>query len=325
MIRREFIALAGGAAVAWPLGAGAQQSEKVWRIAFFSAAAGPNYLADAFRQGLRDIGYVEGRNLVIDYRWMAGREDHYPDVARELSDGRIDLIVTAGHPPALAAKSATSQIPIVALAVVDPVGSGLVTSLSHPGGNFTGLSLEVTPETNAKMIQLLIEADPAVTRVGVLWNSANPGSGVYLDAVRQAAQPLRVALEAYDVRRAEDVDVAFRALDGSVEGLVVFPEPLLWTHRRHIVDAARAGRLPTIFGYRDAAEMGGLMSYGPDLVDLFKRGAGYVDKILKGAKPADLPVQQPTTFELVVNLKTATALGLTIPPSILARADEVIE
>ena len=297
----------------------------MWRIAFFSVAAGPNYLADAFRQGLRDVGYVEGRNLVIDYRRMAGREDHYGDMARELSDGSIDLIVTAGHPPALVAKAATSQIPIVALAVVDPVGSGLVASLSHPGGNFTGFSLEVTPETNAKMIQLLIEAVPAVTRVGVLWNSANPGSSFYLDAVRQAVQRLGVGMEAYDVRRAEDVDLTFQALNGRVEGLVVFPEPLLWTNRQHIVDAANEERLPTIFGYRDAPEIGGLMSYGPDLVDLFKRGADYVDKIIKGAQFADLPVQLPTKFELVINLKTAKALGLRVPQSILARTDEVIE
>jgi putative tryptophan/tyrosine transport system substrate-binding protein len=161
------------------------KAEKVWRIAFFSVAAGPDYLADAFRQGLGDLGYVEGRDLTIDHRWMAGREDHYRDVARELSDGTIDLIVTTGHPAALAAKAATSRIPIVALAVVDPVGSGLAASLPHPGGNLTGFSLEVTPETNAKMIQLLIEADPAITWVGALWNSSNPGSTVYLDAMRQ--------------------------------------------------------------------------------------------------------------------------------------------
>jgi putative tryptophan/tyrosine transport system substrate-binding protein len=218
MRRRSFITLVGAATAAWPLGAAAQQVEKVWRIAFFSAAAGPNYLADAFRQGLRDLGYVEGRNLVIEYRWMAGREENYGDVARELSNGMVDLIVTAGHPPALAAKEATSQIPIVALAVVAPVGSGLVASLSHPGGNFTGFSLEVTPETNAKMVQLLIEAVPAVTLVGVLWNSANPGSSLYLDSVRQAAQRLRVGMEAYDVRRAEDVDVTFQELDGRLRG-----------------------------------------------------------------------------------------------------------
>jgi ABC-type uncharacterized transport system substrate-binding protein len=313
-----------GGALAAVLTPPAAKAEKVWRIAFFSVAAGPNYLADAFRRGLRNLGYTEGRNLVIDYRWMAGHEDHYRDVASDLSEGKVDLIVTAGHPPALAAKGAASQIPIVALAVVDPVGSGLAASLPHPGGNLTGFSLEVTPETNAKMLQLLIEADPAVTRAGVLWNSANPGSGVYLDAVRQVAASLRVAVEAYDVRRGEDLDVTFRSLNGHVDGLVVFPEGLLWTYRRQIVDAARAARLPTIFGYRNAAEIGGLMSYGPDLVELFRRGADYVDKIIRGASPADLPLQQPTKFELVINLDTAQALGLTIPPSLLARADQTI-
>ncbi|HYZ39482.1 MAG TPA: ABC transporter substrate-binding protein, partial [Stellaceae bacterium] len=268
MIHRRAI-LSGALAIV--LAPAVAKAEKIWRIAFFSVAAGPNYLADAFRQGLRDLGYVEGRNLVIEYRWMAGREDHYSDVAHELSDGKIDLIITAGHPPALAAKAATSQIPIIALAVVDPVGSGLAASLSHPGGNLTGFSLEVTPETNAKMVQLLIEADPAVARVGVLWNSANPGSGIYLDAVRQVADSLKITVATYDVRSAGDVDAAFRSLNGHVDGLVVFPEGLLWTHRRQIVDAARAARLPTIFGYRNAAEIGGLMSYGPDLVDLFRR------------------------------------------------------
>ena len=172
--------------------------------------------------------------------------------------------------------------------------------------------------------RFLPEADRAVTRVGVLWNSANPGSGVYLDAMRQMADSLKVAITAYDVRRAEDIDLAFRSLNGQVDGLAVFPEGLLWTHRRQIVENARGARLPTIFGYRDAAEIGGLMSYGPDLVDLFRRGASYVDKIIRGASPADLPIQQPTKFELVINLDTAKALGLTIPASLLARADQTI-
>jgi len=294
------------------------QAENARRIAFFSAAAGPNYLADAFKLGLRDAGYVEGRNLTIEYRWMGGREKDYSDIAGELAQLKVDAIVTAGHPAALAAKSATSLIPIIALAVVDPVGSGLAESLSHPGGNVTGFSLETTPQTNAKMIQLLNEAISGVTQVGVLWNSANPGSRVYLDAMRDAAEPLRVMLKVHDVRRAEDIDLAFRALEGSVEGLVVFPEPLMWTQRRHIVDMARAARLPTIYGWRAATEIGGLMSYGPDLIDLFKRGAAYVDKVLKGAKPADLPIQQPTKFELVINLNTARALGVDVPPTMAA-------
>jgi putative ABC transport system substrate-binding protein len=189
----------------------------------------------------------------------------------------------------------------------------------------TGFSLEVTPETNAKMVQLLHEAVPDVTRMGVLWNSANPGSRFYLGAVEHAAQSLKITLKVCDVQKAEDIDVAFGSLHGSVDGLIVFPEGLLWTYRSHIVQAARDIQLATIFGYRGAVEMGALMSYGPDLFELFKRGAGYVDKILKGAKPADLPIQEPTKFELVINLKTANALKIRVPPTLLALADEVIE
>jgi putative tryptophan/tyrosine transport system substrate-binding protein len=298
------------------------QAENARRIAFFSAASGPNYLADAFKLGLQDAGYIEGRNLTIEYRWVGGREKDYRDIASELAQLKVDAIVTAGHPAALAAKSATSQIPIVALAIVDPVGSGLAESLSRPGGNVTGFSLESTPQTNAKMIQLLSEAISGLTRVGVLWNSANPGSRVYLDAMREAAEPLGVILQVHDVRSAEDIDLAFHALKGNAEGLVVFPEPLMWTKRQHIVDMARAAGLPTIYGWRAATEIGGLMSYGPDLVDVFKRGAGYVDKVLKGAKPADLPIQQPTKFDLVINLNTAKALGVDVPSTMVA---DVIE
>jgi putative ABC transport system substrate-binding protein len=274
---------------------------------------------------LKELGYSEGSNLSIQYRWMAGHESQYDDVAREVAESEPDVIVTAGHPPAVAAKKATAQIPIVALAVVNPVGGGLVASIPHPGGNLTGFSLEVTPETNAKMVQLLHEAVPDITRMGVLWNSANPGSRFYLDAVENAAQSLKITLKACDVQKAEDIDVAFRSLHGSVEGLIVFPEGLLWTNRNHIVQAAREVQLATIFGYRGAVEMGALMSYGPDLFDLFERGAGYVDKIIKGAKPADLPIQEPTKFELVINLGTAKALNISLPPTLLARADQVIE
>jgi ABC-type uncharacterized transport system substrate-binding protein len=294
------------------------QAESARRIAFFSAAEGPNYLADAFKLGLRDAGYVEGGNITIEYRWMGGREKDYPAVAGELAQLKMDAIVTAGHPAALAAKSATSLVPIIAFAVVDPVGSGLAESLSRPGGNVTGFSLESTPQTNAKMIQILKAALPGVKRIGVLWNSANPGSRVYLDAVHDAAEPLGVVLKVHDVRRPEDIDLALQALEGNAEGLIVFPEPLMWTQRQHIVDKARAARLPTIYGWRAATEIGGFMSYGPDLVDVFKRGAGYVDKVLKGAKPADLPIQQPTKFELVINLKTARALGVDVPPTMVA-------
>ncbi|MBH5397980.1 ABC transporter substrate-binding protein [Bradyrhizobium sp. CNPSo 4010] len=308
-----------------PQSVSAQQSGKVWRVVFFSVAAGPNPLADSFRRGLKELGYSEGHNLAIQYRWMAGHESQYEEVARELAESEPDVIVTAGHPPAVAAKKAIVQTPIVALAVVNPVGGGLAASISHPGGNLTGFSLEVTPETNAKMLQLLHEAAPKITRIGALWNSANPGSRFYLDAVERAAQSEKLTLNAYDVRRAEDIDVVFRSLRGNVEGLIVFPEGLLWTYRRNIVEAAREAQLATIFGYRDATEMGAFMSYGPDLVDLFKRGAAYVDKIIKGVKPAELPIQQPAKFELVINIKTANALKVVVPPSLLARADEVIE
>jgi putative tryptophan/tyrosine transport system substrate-binding protein len=325
MIDRRSLVMSGVATVLVPPSVRAQRSGKVWRVVFFSVAAGPNPLADAFRRGLNELGYSEGRNLSIQYRWMAGHESQYDDVARELAESEPDVIVTAGHPPAVAAKKATAQIPIVALAVVNPVGGGLAASISHPGGNLTGFSLEVTPETNAKMLQLLHEAAPKITRIGALWNSANPGSRFYLDAVSHAAQSVNLTLKAYDVRRAEDIDVVFHSLRGSVEGLIVFPEGLLWTYRRNIVDAAREAQLATIFGYRDAVEMGALMSYGPDLVDLFKRGAAYVDKIIKGAKPAELPIQQPAKFELVINVKTANALNIGVPPTLLARADEVIE
>lgn len=325
MIDRRSLVMGVATTTVMPLSVRAQRSPKVWRVVFFSVAAGPNPLADSFRRGLNDLGYSEGRNLSIQYRWMAGHESQYDDVARELAESEPDVIVTAGHPPAVAAKKATAQIPIVALAVVNPVGGGLVASISHPGGNLTGFSLEVTPETNAKMLQLLHEAAPKITRIGALWNSANPGSRFYLDAVTHAAQSVNLTLKTYDVRRAEDIDVVFHSLRRSVEGLIVFPEGLLWTHRRKIVDAAREAELATIFGYRDAVEMGALMSYGPDLVDLFKRGAAYVDKIIKGSKPAELPIQQPAKFELVINVKTANALNIGVPPTLLARADEVIE
>lgn len=301
-----------------PLSVRAQRSAKLLRIVFFSVAAGPNPLADAFTRGLNELGYIDGRNLSIQYRWMAGHESQYDDVARELAKSEPDVIVTAGHPPALAAKKATAQVPIVALAVVDPVGSGLAASIPHPRGNLTGFSLEVTPETNAKMLQLLHEAVPKITRVGVLWNSA-------IDAVEHAAQSQEITLKTYDVRRPEDIDVAFHSLHEAIEGLIVFPEGLLLTYRRHIVDSARAEHLATIFGYRGAVEMGALMSYGPDLADLFKRGAAYVDKIIKGAKAADLPIQEPTKFELVINVKAANALNISVPPTLLARADGVIE
>ena len=323
MIDRRSLVMGGVASMLVPSSVRAQRSGKVWRIVFFSVAAGPNPVADAFRRGLSELGYVEGSNLAVEYRWMGGHENQYDEVARQVAESQPDIIVTAGHLLNVAAKKATAQIPIVALGG-NPVAADLAASIAHAAGNLTGISLDVTPETNGKMLELLHEAAPRIIRIGALWNSAMPDSRIYLDAAEQAARSLNVALNAYDVRRAEDIDVVFHALRGSVDGLIVFPQGL-WTYRQHMVDAAREAQLPAIFGFRDTVEMGALMSYGPDVIDLFRRGATYVDKIIKGAKPADLPIQQPTKFELVINVRTTSALNISIPPALLSRADEVVE
>jgi ABC-type uncharacterized transport system substrate-binding protein len=323
MNRRSFIAGLALTGATHPMLA--QQAAKVWRVAFFTVASGPNYLSEALLKGLRELGYAEGQNLLIEYRWMGGRENQYNAVAQELAKANFDLIITAGHAIALAAKKATSVTPIVALALVDPVQFGLADSLGRPGGNLTGLSEDVSPETSVKMIQLLRDAVPSVVRVGVLWHSANPGSAVFREAMHNATYPTGISLKFQDVQQAVDIQPTISALASNIDGLVVFTESFMWTYRREIVEAVKAARVPTIHGFRDSAEIGGLMSYGPDLVDVFQRGAAYVDKILKGANPADLPIERPTKFELAINVQTAKALGLTIPSMLLARADEVIE
>jgi putative ABC transport system substrate-binding protein len=307
-----------------PLSVRAQRSGKLRRIVFFSIAAGPNPVADAFLRGLSELGYVEGSNLAVDYRWMGGHENQYDEVARQVAESRPDIIVATGSILVSAAIKATAQIPIVALGFNNPVSAGLATSIAHPAGNVTGFTLELTPETNAKMVELLHEAAPKIIRIGVIWNSALPDGRIYLEAAERAGRSLNVALNAYDVRRTEDIDVVFRALRGSVDGLVVYPQGL-WTYRKRMVDAAREAQLPAIFGYRDTVEMGALMSYGPDVIDLFRSGATYVDRIIKGAKPADLPIQQPTKYELVINVKAASALNISIPQALLSRADAVVE
>ncbi|MGY8679366.1 ABC transporter substrate-binding protein [Bradyrhizobium sp. UFLA05-153] len=321
MIDRRSLVMGGVAAMLVPSSLRAQRPGKVWRIVFFAIGAGPNPVVDAFRHGLSELGYVEGSNLAVEYRWMGGHEDQYDEVARQVVESQPDIIVTAGSLLTVAAKKATAQIPIVAL---NSLGAALTASIAHPAGNLTGFNMEVTPETNAKMLELLHEAAPKIIRIGVLWNSAMPDGRIYLDAAEKAARSLNVALNAYDVRRTEDIDVVFHVLRGSVDGLIVFPQGL-WTYRQRMVDAAREAQLPAIFGYRDTVKMGALMSYGPDVIDVFRRGATYVDKIIKGAKPADLPIQQPTKFELVINVKTASALNISIPPALLSRADEVVE
>ncbi len=329
-MRREFLGVLGGAAAAWPLGASAQQAAKVPRIGYLAAnlATAPQ-LTEAFRQGLYDLGYVEDRNVVIEYRDAEGKLERLPALATDLVALKVDVIVTAvGTYAALVAQQATRMLPIVFIAVGDPVTSGLVTSLARPGGNVTGLSL-LFPELVGKCLEYLKQTVPGVSRVTVLWE---PGAVAertekdILKAAEVAARALGVRPQFIEARGPVDIDRAFSEMTRAHAGaLIVLSTPMFASERRHLVDLAAKNRLPTVFSFREYVDAGGLMSYGPKLADLFHRAATYVDKILKGAKPADLPVEQPTKFELVINLKTAKALGLRIPPVLLARADEVIE
>ena len=308
-----------------PLGSGAQQPARVPRIGFLSLYSRPQPVHEAFLQGLREFGYVEGRTIAIEYRWAGLNPDRLREAAAELARLPVDLIVTTGgNTPPLVAKNATRTIPIVFI-VGDPVRSGLVASLAKPGGNLTGLSLQVT-ELNAKRLGLLKEAVPDVSRVAVLANPATPLRGPSLQEVEAAARVLGVQLRVLDARAPAEFESAFSAMTRErVGALLVLSDAMFYDQRRRIVDLAAKSRLPGTYHRREFAEAGGLMSYGTNLADIYRRLAIYVDKILKGAKPADLPVEQPTKFELVVNLKTARALGLTVPPSILLRADQVIQ
>jgi len=329
MERRTFMVLLSSGLLAAPFTVDAQQAGKVSRIGYLSAGSGTSSnprLIEAFRQGLRELGWVEGQNLVIEYRWAEGRFDRLPDLAAELVRLKVDLIVAAPAAPALAAKNATGTIPVVFMGAADPVGVGLVASLARPGGNVTGLSYSVGSSIFAKDLELLKEAVPKVRRVAVLSNPANPGQPLAISYVKDAARSLGLQLQLVEARGPEDFDGAFAAMARERAGaLFVLQDPAYISHRARLVGLAANNRLPTILTQREDAEAGGLMSYGPRLSDLWRRAATYVDKILKGAKPGDLPVEQPTKFELVINLKTAKALGLTIPPALLQRADEVIQ
>jgi putative tryptophan/tyrosine transport system substrate-binding protein len=328
MRRIGLVILAVSLALA-PLEAEAQQAAKVPRIGYLglNRAAYP-HLHEAFLQGLRDLGYVEGRNVVIEYRDAEGKSERLPALAAELVALKVDVIVAPSTLPALAAKQATRTLPIVFASVSDPVSSGLATSLARPGGNLTGLS-DLTPELVGKCLELLKQAVPGVGRVAVLWQ---PGAfderteKDMLKATEVAARALGVRLQFVEARGPDDFDRAFSDMTSARGGaLTVLPTAMFFNERRRLVDLAAKYRLPTVFGYREGVDAGGLMSYGPSIPDLWRRAATYVDKILKGAKPADLPVEQPTKFELVINLKTAKALGLTIPQTLLQRADQVIE
>jgi putative ABC transport system substrate-binding protein len=324
MERRTFLAVVPGSLLAVPFSAAAQQAAKGWRIGVLSTADGPEW--DAFRQGLRDLGYIEGQNISIAYRWHAGKFDQLSALAAELVDLKVALIVTSAPQPTRAAKAATATIPIVFVSVGDPVRLGLVESLARPGGNVTGFQTIVQGGFGGKQLELLKEAAPAIARVAVLIVPANPLHRPFFQETASAADALKLKLQVVEARSAEDLDSAFEtAIRERADAMHVYGDSITFLHRRHIAELALKSRLPTVYLFRPNVEAGGLLSYGPSEPDMLRRAATQVDRILKGAKPGDLPVEQPTKFDLAINLKTAKALGLTIPRSLLLRADQVIE
>jgi putative ABC transport system substrate-binding protein len=314
--------------LAAPLAADAQPAGAVHRIGYLtsgSATATPRTV-EAFRQGLGELGWVEGQNIVIDYRFAEGRFDRLPDLAAELVRLKVEIIVAGPTPPAVAAKNATGTIPIVMWAVGDPVRLGLIVSLARPGGNVTGMSFSVGQEIVGKQLELLKETVPKVRRVAVLSNPANPSHALAISELKVAARSLGVQLQLLEARGPSEFDGVFAAMAKErVAALFVVTDTVFLLHRARLADLAVRNRLPSMYGLTDYVEAGGLMSYSPSTPGLLRGAARLVDKILKGAKPTDLPVEQPTKFELVINLKTAKALGLTIPPSLLLRADKVVE
>jgi putative tryptophan/tyrosine transport system substrate-binding protein len=325
MRRREFITFLGGAAVAWPIGARAQQVEKIYRIGILEPIPAARNAAnlDALRKGLRELGYVEGRNLVIEYRSADGRAERFPDLASELVRLKVDLIVTRGTPAAIAAKNATETIPVVMATMGGP--GAIVATFAHPGGNITGVTTFST-ELTAKRIEIIKELVPSLSRVALLHNMGNPAVPPEWEETKTAARSLGLQAELLDVRSQGDLGGAFElAVRQHVDALVIGADGLTQTHLQTIVELVARNRLPAVYPARDFVEAGGLVAYGVNYPDLYFRFASFVDKIFKGEKPADLPVEQPTKFEFAINLKTAKTLGLTIPPSILLRADEVIE
>jgi putative ABC transport system substrate-binding protein len=306
------------------LPAAAQQTGKVYHVGLLATREGPN--TPAFRQGLRELGYVDGRNISITYRWSEGNADRFPTLAAELVSLKMDVIVASSPQAALAAKAATATIPIVFTLVGDPVGIGLVSGLARPGGNITGFSSLVPEGFTQKQLAILKEMVPRATRVAILRSPGNLMDPRPQSQTMEAAEKLGIKIQVVDVRTPEEIDGAFETVvRGRADAIHVHGDPLLFINRARIVALAATNRLPAMYFSAEIVRVGGLMSYGPDLSDLLRRTAGHVDKILKGAKPADLPVEQPTKYELTINRKTAKALGLTIPPSLLARADQVIE
>ena len=325
MRRREFIRLVGGAA-AWPLTAHAQQSRKLPTIGYLASgsSATEGQRSATFLQRLRELGWIEGRSVAIEIRWGEGRPDRANEIAAEFARLRVDVIVTAGAVNVLAAQRAAPTTPIVFAITADPVGSGLVASLARPGGNVTGLASQGA-EYGSKQIELLREVVPQLRRIGVIANGANPGSLGEMRAFETTARRLGVELSSFQVRTLEDIVSAFEAMKGTVDAIDVVPDPLATSNRVQIAKLALVARLPAIYGTREYVEVGGLMSFGPNVLDLYRRAGDIVDKILRGTKPAEIPVEQPTKFSLVINLSTAKALGLAISESFLLRADEVID
>ena len=319
--RRELITLLGGAA-AWPLAARAQRPPvRMPRIGIIDDEP----VWDSFRQGLRDFGYIENQNIAIEYRSAEGKVDRLAQAARELVSIPVDVIVVTGSPATHAVRQATSTIPIVAIGVGDPLRAGFAVSLARPGGNMTGLS-SLSPDLIGKRLEILRECIPAVARVAFLWNPDNDSNLAFLDDLIVAVPALGLELTSAPIRNADEFEGTFAAvLQRRPSAALVTGDPLLRRHQNRIIDFVAKNRLPAMYQEKEWVAAGGLLSYGPSLPDLFRRGASYVHRILEGAKPADLPIEQPTRFELVINLKTAKALSLTVPPNLLAAADEVIE
>jgi putative tryptophan/tyrosine transport system substrate-binding protein len=327
MRRRSFVALLGGVVAAWPFAARAQHGGKIPRVGFMgnSTAALEANLIGPFREGLREHGYEEGRNLDIVFRWAEGRYERFPALIAELIAADVDVIVTAGTPAALAVKKATSTVPVVMAAIGDPVGSGVVQNLARPGGNITGLSA-IAPDLEGKRLELLREVVPHLANVAFFLNPANEFHTVSMRQALTAAQALNIRLQPREVSKSEDLEPALASIiKEKPDGLLILADRVFLHNRQRMMDFATEHRLPSVNAYRELVEAGGLMSYGPDYGEMHRRAADYVDRILKGARPGDLPVEQPTRFTLIVNLKAAKAIGLEVPPTLVARADDVIE
>jgi putative ABC transport system substrate-binding protein len=325
--RREFITLLGGAALVWPLAARGQQPAKFPTIGFLGAesASTNQHFFDAFREGMREHGYIDGKNVTLVERWAEGRSERFPELIGELLSLKVNVILAVSIPAAFAAKHETATIPIVFIAS-DPLGTGLVASLARPGGNLTGFSLFLGDEFSSKWLELLKETVPHVSRVALLWNPTNPASSHYVTVLRGAAEKLGIVLQLQAVNDPDQFEHAFTTIVAArAQALVVVVDPLTVRYRGRIVELATTNQLPAMYGFREFVDVGGLIAYGVNVPYLCRRAAVYVDKILKGVKPADLPVEQPTKFELVINLKAAKALGIEIPATLLARADDVIE